>query len=221
MGQKSIEYNISLTTHPDQFCLLSSLRDEVNQSSLQYLERQAKLAHLMNIQAMNIHGGAKTNGEDEHYRIFHDVLSQASTEVRNLLTLENDEKSYNLETILNWCEKENLSCTYDAHHERCFAWKSQMSTLNADLAVQPYFYRILETWKNKPFLVTHISSPRGGWLSESFRELCSHHDVIDASDIPSLWWTYLTSTDKKCIIDVEAKHKQEAVFPIREIWYNN
>lgn len=205
-----------LSLHPDQFCLLSSLRDDVNRKSLEYLELHARIADWMNINAINIHGGSKTNGLDAHYRIFHDVLQQASMNVRQKLTLENDEKSYPVNELLVWCEKENLSFTYDAHHERCFYKKKEERILSKiDQDIEPLFDRIKETWNQKAFLMSHISSPRGGWDNSSFREWCSHHDYINPIDIPHAWWNYLNCLSKPSVVDVEAKHKEAAIATLK------
>lgn len=214
--QFSLEKEMYLSLHPDQFCLLSSLRDDVNVKSLEYLELHSKIAEWMNIQAINIHGGSKSNGFDTHYRIFRDALNQASQQVRRLLTLENDEKSYSVEELLNWCEKEKLSFTYDAHHERCFQKKKNNLTLDEiDSAVIPMYDRIIATWQDKPFIMSHLSSPRGSWNSESFREWCSHHDYIDTADIPTAWWSYLSGLSKPTVIDIEAKHKETAIAALK------
>ena len=106
----------------------------------------------------------------------------------------------------------------DFHHERCYQRrKLEYKNINHD-SIDNIIYKhipdIIKCYEDKLSLPTfHISSPRCGW-SEKFKVECAHADYILTEDYPKELSKYSDIYNKDFILDIEAKHKQLAIFKI-------
>lgn len=108
--------DIRLSFHPGQFCVLSSDKDDVINSSIDEFEYHVDLARYMgygkNFQdiKINIHLQGR-GGED----VFRKSYLKLSTEGRNLITVENDENSCNIDDCLRIFNI--VPIVIDLHHQ--------------------------------------------------------------------------------------------------------
>jgi UV DNA damage endonuclease len=107
------------------------------------------------------------------------------------LVVENDDRIYTPDDLLNFCTHNKVPFVYDVHHHRC---------LPDGLSVEHVTEAALATWDREPLF--HISSPKFGWKSS---RPTLHHDFIDIHDFPECWHG-LSIT-----VEVEAKAKEAAV----------
>lgn len=108
-----------VSTHPDQFCIISSNKDEVNDKGIRNLEYHAKMFDMLKIPQsyfcpINIH---VSNGKLEHVAAENTIknLPRLSSSVLNRLVFETEDKSY-------WTYQRlaqhfpNIPITLDYHH---------------------------------------------------------------------------------------------------------
>ena len=125
--------NIRITTHPDQFVLLSSNKEEVNNKSILMLEHYGWIFDCMelpknNYYCINIHGGTKGNSN-----ILISNINKLSNSVKSRLTLENDERSYSVKELYEVYLQTGIPIVFDSHHH----------TFNAEnLSIEESYARI-------------------------------------------------------------------------------
>ena len=193
----AMHYDIRLSFHPDQFVVLSSPHPEVVKNSLRELEYQGELAVALGADVINLHAGGVYGDKDLALQRFAAALGDLSPEVRNRLSVENDDSSYTVRDLLPLCSRTSLPLVYDVHHHRCNP--DGLTILEAtDLAAATW-----QTLGREPYC--HLSSPRSGWGNENPRP---HADYINVADLPDCWQG-LTMT-----VDIEAKAKELAVLKL-------
>ncbi|ARV63058.1 UV damage endonuclease UvsE [Nostocales cyanobacterium HT-58-2] len=199
IGQRAARLGIRMVLHPDQYVVLSSDSPQVVASSLKILNRHARTLDLLGLprsswSLMNIHGG-KSQRSDQLVR----VISELPENIKSRLTLENDEHAYSASEILEVCQRAGIPMVFDAHHHICH---ENLESYDHP-SVTEMFYAARETWANPDWQLVHISNGE-----EAFRDR-KHSDFINA--MPSVYreapW-----------IEVEAKHKEEAIAHLRAWW---
>ena len=186
--------HIRLSFHPDQFILLSSPRKEVTESSIRELEYQGFVAEKVGAEVINVHGGGEYGDRRAALSRLRNHFRQLSVRVRKRLTLENDDRVYNVADLLPVCSDLNIPLVYDVHHHRCRP---------DGLSVAEATELAKASWKSRkqdPYF--HVSSPKHGWAANDTR---SHADYIDPRDFPEEW------KQMDLTVDVEAKAKELAV----------
>jgi UV DNA damage endonuclease len=196
-GAFSRKHNLRTTFHPDQFILLSSPSEEVTRRSIAELEYQAELATLVGADVINIHGGGAYGDKEQALARLGRRVSSLSPNVRELLSIENDDRIYTPRDILAFCKQEGIPFVYDVHHHRCFP---------DGLDVAEVTERAVSTWNREPLF--HLSSPRESWAGKN---PCLHHEFIDPTDFPLNW----IATRTTFTVEVEAKAKELAVNRLR------
>lgn len=199
IGQRAEELSIRLVLHPDQFVVLSSDSAQVVQSSIKILERHARTFDLLGLprspwSLMNIHGG-KSQRIDQLVR----VIGELPAEIRNRLTLENDEYAYSAKEILEVCNRAGVPMVFDAHHHICH----EGLTTYEHPSVAEMFYAARETWLNPDWQLVHISNGQDAFNDRQ------HSEFI--YDMPSVYreapW-----------IEIEAKSKEQAIARLQVEW---
>lgn len=152
IGEFARKKEIRLSFHPGQFTVLGSLNEGVVQKSIEELEYHALIFSLMgysgwhpNGLAINIHGGSKQAGLE----ILRRNINRCSLDVKNFLTIENDEFSYNAEELEPIFEV--VPVVLDVHHQ----WIATGEYLQSSSDV---FRKIIDSWRGiKPKIHYSIS----------------------------------------------------------------
>lgn len=188
--------NIKLSTHPSQYNVVNSTREEVFQKTLVELQHHYDFMQLLGISVMCLHVGGKAGGEEAGMERFIDNFARLPKHLQEVIYLENDDKSYNVENTLTLCETLEIPMIIDLHHDRC---------LKSSQSFDMYLNRIKNTWKGKT-PKCHLSS---GDKSEEDR---SHASSITEKD----FICFSTIVDDFDIM-FECKDKQESVLKMREL----
>ncbi|MBW4561978.1 MAG: UV DNA damage repair endonuclease UvsE [Mojavia pulchra JT2-VF2] len=199
IGQRSQALGIRMVLHPDQFVVLSSDSPQVLQSSIKILERHARTLDLLGLprspwSLMNIHGGKSQRTEQ-----LVKVISELPEAIKSRLTFENDEYAYSASEILAVCQQAGVPMVFDAHHHICH---ENLDSYD-DPSVAEMFYAARETWNNPDWQLVHISNGETAFKDRK------HSDLITA--MPSVYY-------QAPWIEVEAKHKEEAIAQLRSWW---
>jgi UV DNA damage endonuclease len=199
VGQKATKLGIRVVLHPDQYVVLSSDSPSIVESSIKILAGHARTFDLMGLPQspwalMNIHGGKSQRADN-----LVNVVLQLPDNIKKRLTFENDENAYSSSEILDVCQRTGVPMVFDAHHHICH---ENLDSYD-DKSVVEMFYAARETWENPDWQLVHISNGE-----EAFNDR-KHSDLINF--MPEVYreapW-----------IEVEAKHKEDAIQHLREWW---
>jgi len=202
LGRLFIDNGIRVTSHPGQFTVLSSDNANVVKNSITELEYHAWVFDTMGLPlssyaAINIHGG-KTNRSDSLVKVYKSLPDN----IRLRLTLENDEKCYNVSQLMDVYDRCGVPVVFDSHH---YTFNTgNMSFIQA-------FDDTRSTWGTiKP--LQHLSNTEPGQENAAFNQRRAHSQYIHR--IPDM---QLEAMRENTIdVDVEAKHKNLALLDIRQ-----
>lgn len=199
LGKAFTDAGIRVTTHPDQFVVLSSDNPVTVNNAIKELSHHAWVFDKMHLPAtpyaaINIHGG-----KSDRLAQLIQVVRNLPDNVRSRLTFENDESAYSLVDLLQVHAATSVPVVWDSHHH----------TFNdANLSLDDAFGLAVYTWKNtgvKP--LQHLSNTTPGLENGSFTDRRKHSDYIH----------YIPDCQRDGVvrdvvdIDVEAKMKNLAV----------
>lgn len=202
LGELFLKNKIRVSTHPGQFTVISSDRDEVIANSVRELEYHAWMFDRMGLAqtpyyAINIHGGKR----DRSNRMV-DTILELPENIRSRLTLENDERCYNPRQLVEVSEKTNVPVVWDSHHH----------TFNdGNMTAEEAMWACIETWgEYKP--LQHLSNTFEGLEKGNFSERRKHSYHIH--NIPDVQREVMEAD--LVDVDVEAKGKNLAVIQMRK-----
>jgi len=202
-GKAFIDAGIRVTTHPDQFVVLSSDNYKTVDNAIKELSHHAWVFDKMGFPvsrnaAINIHGGKSDRLEQ-----LVSVVRSLPDNVRNRLTFENDESCYNIVDLLKVHSVTGVPIVWDSHHH---------TFNNGDLSLDDAFNLSVYTWNYsgcKP--LQHLSNTTPGLENGNFTERRKHSDYIH----------YIPDCQREGLlvdvidVDVEAKMKNLAVDRIK------
>lgn len=168
LGRWIGERGMRITQHPDQFCVLSSLSDQVVANSVEILKRHAFVADALSLpsspfSAINIHGGK--GGEGERLKRGIESLPQS---VRDRLTLENDESAYSVADLLPISLATGVPIVLDSHHH---------SFNTGGLSLEEAVDRSAETWRRGKVL-QHLSNSQPEAKGKGFLAERKHSQYV-------------------------------------------
>lgn len=198
VGKYALNNSMRLSCHPDQFVVISSNKPDVIEKSFRMLDHHAWIFDQMELPlspyyAINIHGGTKGNS---HYLV--ESIRKLNPNVKNRLTLENDERSYSVKDLFSVYEQTEVPIVFDSHHH----------TFNdVGLTIEEGLNLSMKTWGNiKP--LTHLSNTDPTLINGSFTERRKHSDYVHY--IPEC---QLQANNNNLIdIDLEFKMKNVALY---------
>lgn len=193
IGLFALNNKIRLTTHPDQFVVISSNNPDVINKSVKMLEYHAWVFDCMNLPmtpyyGINIHGGTKGNST-----ILVESINNLKDNVKSRLTLENDESSYNVAELIMVSGQTGVPIVFDSHHH---------NFNDAGIKSEHAFDMCCSTWADiKP--MTHLSNTELGLEKSSFVDRRKHSDYVN--NIPK----YQFEANNSDHIDIEFEFKMK------------
>jgi len=167
-GKFILSNNMRVSTHPDQFVVLSSNKTDVIEKSIRMLNHHAWIFDEMELPispfyAINIHGGTKGN-----IKILINSIKLLPKSTSGRLTLENDESSYSIKDLLVVYEECGIPICWDSHHH----------TFNpSNLSLEDALKICKTSWGNiKP--LTHLSNTSPEFINGSFTDRRKHSDYV-------------------------------------------
>lgn len=110
------QHHLRLSIHPSQFNVLSSPKLDVVKRSIEEINTQTEWIKALNGHNVVIHVGGSYGDKASAIARFKTNLSYVN---QNLISIENDDKTYNVEEVVEICEPRCLKWVYDYHHDRC------------------------------------------------------------------------------------------------------
>lgn len=110
------KYKLRISIHPSQFNVLSSPKEDVVKRSIEEVNTQASWIKRVGGQNVVLHMGGIYGDKAAAIKRLEENLKYVACDV---LSIENDDKSYHTEDVVTLCEKHKLKWVYDFHHDRC------------------------------------------------------------------------------------------------------
>ena len=200
IGKKISDSKMRVDFHPDQFCVLNSVKSDVVSNSVKILEYHYNLLNMLNVndKILILHVGSSTFGKENSISRFINNFNKLPDYLKKCIVIENDDKVFNVSDTLKISDMINVPIVLDYHHYKCN---------KSDIDIE----RIFKTWNIKPKL--HFSSPKS---KKNFR---SHSDYINSDDFIE-FIEFIKKYNTDVDIMLETKMKDEALFRlVRELKY--
>lgn len=188
-----------ISVHPGQYTIINSPNEKVVENAFRDLDYHYKLIHLMGGTDMVIHvGGVYGNKAEAKKRYIHNY-KKLSPEIKTMLILENDDKSFHVKDVLDINEEIGVPICFDIHHHNCNPY--------VDIPINLLLDRVVATWEGIRTPKMHISS------GKKSKTDTAHHDYILEEDFRSFLQLL---GERKTDLMFEAKKKELAVLKIKE-----
>ena len=180
IGKVARAHAIRLSFHPGQFTVLNSAKEAVRQASIEEFEYHTRCAHYMGFTGgnsyakllngqeakdqfvINVHGGAWHGDLETSLAAWDWSWARLSRAARRLITLENDEMSWDAASILALCERLSVRMVPDVHHH----WVQSGEWLDPD---SEFVKRMRRTWGALGPKM-HVSMPLPNLLPGGYRD---------------------------------------------------
>ncbi len=191
------KHNIRVDTHPDQYCVLNSLNEDVIKMSIKILECQYQIFKAMKINSMCVlHIGSGKPNKEEALLRFKQTFIKLPNHLKQIIMLENDDRVFNVLEVLSLSEELKIPFVFDYHHNRV-----NPSTISFSKLLP----RIIKTWsKTQLNCKMHISTPK------DIRHKISHHNYISLKDFLN-WLEIVKDADTNIDLMLECKMKDDAL----------
>ncbi|WP_054958605.1 UV DNA damage repair endonuclease UvsE [Paenibacillus dakarensis] len=214
VGRFVNKHEMRVSFHPDHFTVLSTPRPEVLESSIRDLRHHTNMLKALGLSAAaknNIHIGGAYGDKPSAAARFVEHFQQLDPDIKERITLENDDKTFNALETLEVSRKLCVPMVLDIHHQ----WVNNEGEDPGDL-----WPEILSTW-NTPMAQAgsdperplppkiHASSPK------SPSDIRSHADGVDVAPLLSFLRKIARNTPHLDVM-IEAKQKDGALFALME-----
>ncbi|MGG1397013.1 UV DNA damage repair endonuclease UvsE [Bacillus salipaludis] len=204
IGELVRENQLRVSFHPNQFTLFTSKDPKITENAVIDMEYHFRMLEAMGLERaslINIHIGGAYGNKAEALARFHQNLTALPLPIKQVMTLENDDKTYHTAETLTACEKEQVPFVFDYHHH--------MANL-CEASLEELLPRIFQTWERVGIPPkVHISSPK------SEKEFRSHADYVDLEFILP-FVKLLTGFGRDVDFMIEAKAKDQACLKLVE-----
>lgn len=193
IGKKISDSKMRVDFHPDQFCVLNSVKSDVVSNSVKILEYHYNLLNMLNVndKILILHVGSSTFGKENSISRFINNFNKLPIYLRKCIAIENDDKVFNVNDVLKISKVTSIPIVLDYHHHLCN--KSDFS-----------FVDIFNSWGNSRVKM-HFSSPKNK------RDYRSHNEYINGDDFIN-FIEILKKYDRDIDIMLEAKGKDNSLF---------
>ncbi|WP_332651284.1 UV DNA damage repair endonuclease UvsE [Lysinibacillus sp. 54212] len=198
------QFNIRPSLHPGQFTLFTSPRNDVTDAAIKDMDYHYRMFEAMGVLdrgIINIHIGGAYGDKEAALCRFHENIKKLPHDIKESMTLENDDKTYNVEETLSVCEREKIPMIFDYHH--------YMANKTEDNIAQ-YLESIFKTWDHHQEVPkVHLSTPKS---EQAYR---SHADFV-SFDFILPFIKLAKELNQDFDIMVEAKQKNLAMHKLVE-----
>jgi UV DNA damage endonuclease len=121
LGEKAKKYGMRLSMHPGQYTTLSSPDPKLIEKSIWDLEYQTKVLDCMGLDSTNkiiLHVGGGYGDKQKSMERFIEEYKKLPQNIKDRLTIENDDKTYTAKDILYISKKTGAPVLFDYFHHQ-------------------------------------------------------------------------------------------------------
>lgn len=144
IGKFVKEKGMRVSFHPDHFCVFSTPREEVLLNSIRDMEYHVSMLEAMGLDERskcNIHMGGAYGDKETAGARFVEQFNQLPSRLKHRVTLENDDKTFNVAQTLAAAEAVGVPMVLDIHHHAV-----NPGTITETELIHDYWPRIVATW---------------------------------------------------------------------------
>ncbi len=189
-----------VSAHPDHFTVLNTPNPDVLEVSFRDLQYHHSLFEAMGLDGntkLVLHIGGSYGNKEKAKMRFVDNFKKLPQAIAQRIILENDDKSYNAQEVLEICQEVNAPMVLDYHHYLCNRDEHNLENLITD---------IFSTWKGEIPKI-HMSSPKS---DSQFRH---HADYIELKQFME-FLSIVKGGIEKFDVMIEAKAKDKALLKL-------
>ena len=108
---------------------------------MEYHFKMLKAMNALERGIINIHIGGAYGDKESSLERFHENIKKLPTHIKNQITFENDDKTYDVKETLITCEREKVPMILDYHH---------YMANKGEVDLTKYLPRIFDTWRGSP-----------------------------------------------------------------------
>lgn len=142
IGQYIKSNNMRVSMHPGQYTVLNSPNDDIVKKSILDLQFHCDFLDSLGVDYTNkiiIHIGGVYGDKSSAKKRFIDNFDKLSNSVKKRLVIENDEKNFSLDDVLEIAHSVNIPVIFDNLHNACYG--------DNDYSLYDIYTRVKETWK--------------------------------------------------------------------------
>jgi UV DNA damage endonuclease len=200
-------YKHRITFHPGQYTVLSSNNENVLDQSFKDLQTHTDILDIMGIDdtgIVNIHGGGIYNDKEGTIRRWVDNFDDLPRSVKNRLSIENDERNYNIVDCIEIAEACKIKFVLDSHHHDCYGL---LHPEEKQYDIKDYMEQIINTWQGQD-PTFHVSEQRPN------SRVGAHSDYVEA--IPNYMLRIPLDYNCRLHIELEAKQKEKSIQHLKQ-----
>lgn len=203
IGNFIMKNDFRVSAHPDHFTLLNPKDEKVLEDSIKDLDYHIKLFEAMGLYhskyKLVIHVGGVYANKTKSIDRFKENFTKLPDRIRRRIMLENDDKSYSANDVLNICEELKIPMVLDVHHHNC---------INNGENIEQMLPRIYDTWTGEDYPPKiHFSSPK------SDKDFRSHADYINVDEF-RMFMEIAKRQQRDIDVMLEAKMKDNALIEL-------
>lgn len=204
VGKVANQLDLQISTHPSQYYVLNSHRQDVVEKaieSLDYFAETMEAMELKKIPNMTLHIGVKNGYESstEACKAFAHNFKRLGEAARRYLVVENDHVSFHIEDCLYVHELTGIPVVFDNKH---YEWNV------GNMSFEDGVKEAVRTWGNRiPKL--HLSSDK----EDSNKH--AHSEFVSIQDYKKLAHAVEKSGIERCYFMLECKEKDMAVLALQ------
>ncbi len=186
LGNKAKKYNMRLSMHPGQYTTISSPNKEIVKKSVLDLKYQTCVLDCMGLDSKNkliLHVGGKYENKQETMDRFIANYKKLSINIKNRLTIENDDKNYTAKDILYISKKTGAPVLFDYFHH--------ILNHEGDLDTENILKECIKTWDFKK-----DGNPKIHYSQQAFNKKSGSHSMtISTSEFLDFYKTLPKNID--------------------------
>ncbi len=197
IGRYWTDRGFRFSMHPGQYTILNSPNPVVVSAAIAEIDYAATVLDFMGLDESHrivVHGGGIYGDRVGSTERLISQLHELPEKLRRRLVLENDERQFNLEQILEVAEAAKLPVVFDLHHFQ----------INPSPDLAGLLERVRDTWPCRPKV--HLSSQRPN------ARIGTHDDLIHREDLEEMCRVLPFSAD----LMIEAKAKEIAALQVAD-----
>ena len=135
--------DIRISMHPDQFVLINSVRQEVNDRSVRELAYHCRVLDCMNLDhtaKVQLHVGGAYGDKQAAILRFTNNYNSLPEAVKRRLVIENDHRLFSVEDCLRISETVKIPIVFDVFHHTC---------LNGGESIREALENCMTTWRRR------------------------------------------------------------------------
>jgi UV DNA damage endonuclease len=202
IGELVKKKGLRVSFHPNQFTLFTSPKKSITENAVVDMEYHYRMLEVMGLAdsgLINIHIGGAYGDKEKTIEQFYENLETLPVRIKKVMTLENDDKTYNAEETLHVCERVGVPFVFDYHHHIANPCDAELGDL------LPVMFRTWEDRGIQPKI--HISSPK------SEKEFRAHADFVSV-DFMMPCLKLLAEFGQDIDFMIEAKAKDQALLKL-------